>query len=75
MVSTQKPMKNFLKILMSSAPMEGQSFTKYDISRKTLVFSVPISYMQLLDCYAIYCWKQLFKRKRMKYYLPIYVYI
>jgi len=39
------------------------------------MFPAPIFYMQLPDCRAMNHWKELFKRKRMTYYLSIYLLI
>jgi len=69
MVGTQKIVKTFSKILLSSALYRAKKFKKIRFFEKSACFTAPILYMQLLDCHATYHWKELFKRKRMTYYL------
>ena len=74
MVGTLKPMKNFKKILVSSAPNRGPKFQKkYDFFDKNACFLVLIFYLQLSDCCGMYRWKELFKLTKMTYYLSIYL--
>src|SRR6218665_1199537 len=72
MVGTQETMKTFKKILVlvSPAPTSGQSFN--NSSREKYLFSCSSSYMHLLYCRAVYRFKDLFKLKKMTYYLSIH---
>ena len=73
MVSTQKIVKTFSKILLSSTLYGEEKFKKHDFLRKYFCFTAPFFCMQLPDCRrpTIYSWHELFKRKRMTYYLSI----
>src|SRR6218665_3489299 len=76
MVSTQKVIKTFSKILVSFSPTRGPKFKKYTIFLiKMIIFLFQFFYMQLLGCHAIYHLKELFTLKKIAYYLSIYVHI
>jgi len=75
MVGTQKIVKTFQKYYCLLPSTKSQNLKKYDFLIKVLVLLLQFLYMQLLDCYAIYHWKGLFKRKRNTYYLSKYVFI
>ena len=75
MVGTQKNKKQFSKILLSSGCPRRTKFQKYDFYDKNDCFPAPIFKMQLPDCRAMNCLKELLKLKKMTYYLSIYVYI
>jgi len=47
LIFTQKPMKNFEKILVSSVPNRGTKFQKYDFFKKNACFPATTFYMQL----------------------------
>ena len=64
MVGTQTPIKKFKKILV---PNKGPEYEKYDSIEKNACFPTKFIYLQLLDCHAMYRWKELFKRKKMIY--------
>ena len=75
MVGTPKIVKTFSKILLSSALFKRPKFKQIRFLEKNACFTAPILYMNAPDCRAIYRWKEFFKRKRMAYYLSIYVFI
>jgi len=58
MVGTQKIVKTFSKILLSSALYPEPKFIKILFLRKVVALLLQFFYMQLLDCHAIYHWKQ-----------------
>jgi len=63
MVGTQKIVKTFSKILLSSVLYRGLKFKKIQFFKVNACFTAPIFYIPLPDCHAIYRWKELFKRK------------
>ena len=75
MVSTKKILKTFSEILLSSVLYRGLKFKKIWFFEENACFTAPTFYIQLLDCHTIYHWKELFKRKRMTYYLSICFYL
>jgi len=67
--------ENFFKNIIVFYFYRGGKFKKVRFFEKNVCFTAPLFYMQLTDCGAIYRWKELFKRKRMTYYMSIYVFI
>jgi len=75
LIGTQKIVKTFSKILLSSALYQAKKLKKYHVLSNMIVLLLQFFYMQLPDCSSIYRWKELLKWKRMTYYLSIYVFI
>src|SRR6218665_3295278 len=68
-----KNCENFFKNIIVFCPLPRAKVKKIRFFIEKCLFYCSSFYIQLLDCHAIYHLKELFKRKRMTYYLSIYV--
>ena len=76
MVGTQKIVKTFSKVLLSSALYRGPKFKKIRFFlEKCLFYCSNFFYMQLLDCHAIYHWKELFTEENDILFVKICFYL